>query len=388
LRDRIAIVGVGETEYTKRGGIGRSEFQLACEAIHSAVSDAGVELADVDGMVTYSSDRNEPAHVAQVLGIPHLRYAGLFPGGGNAACGIVHNAAMAVFSGTADMVVCYRALAQGQFERLGQALVQDPLARGFLAFTVPFGIASAAQLYALQARRHMHEFGTTSRQFGRIAVASYRHAQFNPRAIMRGRPLTIEEHQNSRMIADPYRLYDCCLESDGACALVVASVERAMDLPHPPVYIKSAAQGNDARDGLDYHARSDKTWVSGGFIDLSRDLYSRAGVGPKDIDVAQIYENFTGQVLMGIEDFGFCERGEGGSYVETGALEWPHGTVPMNTSGGNLAEGYIHGLEMVIEGARQIQGTSTCQVEGAEICLVAAAPSAPPNSALILGVRD
>ena len=190
------------------------------------------------------------------------------------------------------------------------------------------------------------------------------------------------------MIADPYRLYDCCLESDGACAIVVTTAERARDLRRKPVFIKAAAQGHDYRDGLDYHARNDETWVSGGFSGIARDLYARAGLGPSDIDVAQIYENFTGQVLMAIEDFGFCERGEGGAFVESGRIQWPDGVLPLNTGGGNLAEGYIHGFEIVIEGVRQMRGDSTCQVTDAQTCLIAAAPGAPPNSALILGASD
>ncbi len=387
MRDKTCIVGVGETEYTRWGRIERSEFQIACEAVLKAVDDAGLTIKDVDGLVTYSIDRNSPMAVAQALGIPQLRFASLYPGGGNSACGVIHHAGMAVFSEAANVVVAYRALCQGQFGRFGLGAnrgVGSPTIGGAAAFTNPYGVMSAVQGYALQARRHMHEFGTTSRQFGAISVASYKHAQHNPRAVMNGRPITIEDHQSSRIIAEPYHLYDCCQENDGACAVVVTSAERAKSLKHKPVYIMGAAHGAGYRDGMDHHAKMDSSWSTAGLAEVAKDLYDHAGVEPKDIDVAQLYENFTGQVLMAIEDFGFCKKGEGGSFVEGGRLEWPDGDLPINTSGGNLAEAYIHGLELVVEGARQMRGDSTCQVEDAEIGLVVAGPGAAPSSALVL----
>jgi acetyl-CoA acetyltransferase len=227
-------------------------------------------------------------------------------------------------------------------------------------------------------------YGTKSEHFGAIAVASYQHAQRNPRAVMYGRPLTLEAHQQSRMIADPYRLFDCCQESDGACAFVIVSTERAQSLRHAPVLIAGSAMGMGAGDGPDRSARPHHLWTEAGLTGVASTVFERAGIGPEDVDVAQFYENFTGQVLMALEDFGFCPRGEGGPFVEDGTLEWPNGRLPTNTSGGNLAEAYIHGLSLVLEGVRQLRGQSTAQVEGAEHCLVVAGPSAPPSSAAIL----
>ena len=392
LRDRTSIVGIGETQYWKAGGADRTEFELACEAVQRAVADAGLTLADVDGLCVYSGERSSPSEVAQALGLGALRFVSLYPGGGNSACAVVHHAALAVASGSADVVVCYRSICQGQFGRFGRARVGSGTARaevgesvgGREAFTMPSGLMSAAQSYALEARRHMHEYGTTSEHFGMISVACYTNAQRNPRAVMHGRPLTLEDHQRSRMIADPYRLFDCCQESDGACAVVVTRTDRARDLRRPPVLIAGAAEGLAPGDGGDRMRRPRELWTSAGLAGTARDLYARAGIGPADIDVAQLYENFTGQVLMAIEDFGFCERGEGGGFVEGGTLEWPHGALPINTAGGNLAEAYIHGLSLVNEGVRQLRGESTSPVEGAEHCLVVAGPSAPPSSALIL----
>jgi acetyl-CoA acetyltransferase len=391
LRDRTAIVGIGETEYTKRGGTTRTEMELVCEAITRAVADAGLKLNDVDGLCAYSSDRCTIVEVAEALNL-RLRFGNLYPGGGNAATGVVQNAAMAVGTRTARVVVCYRAICQGQSLRYGQARAGYGAQAGGMqaqaaaseAFTAPFGLMTPAQMYALDIRRHMHLYGTTSEQLGLVAVCCYANAQRNPRAVMHGRPLTLEQHQTSRMIADPYRLYDCCQESDGACALVVSSREQSRDGANPVVLIAGAAQGIARGDGLYRASRADEFWMSAGMAELARDVYAAAGVGPEDIDVVQIYENFTGQVIMAIEDFGLCERGDGGAYVQSGGIDWPNGRTPLNTSGGNLAEAYIHGLSLVIEGVRQLRGQSTAQVASAEHCLVTSGPTAPPSSALIL----
>ena len=389
LKDQTCIVGIGQTEFTRWGKIARSDFQLALEACVSACADAGVSVKDVDGFVTYSTDSNHPYVMAQALGVTQTRFVNLFPGGGESTAGIVHNAAMAIYSGTAEMVLCYRALTMGQGGRFGrpqETAGPIPEASGTAAFQAPFGVFSAPQMYALQAQRHMHDFGTTSRQFGAISVAAYKHAQRNPKAVMYGRPMTIEDHQASRMIADPYHLFDCCQESDGACAVLVTSAERARSLRQRPVYIMGAAQGagSSSVDQMYTYQRHMGRFNTAGFTETARDLYSRAGVSPKDIGVAQFYETFTGQVLMAIEDFGFCKRGEGGAWVENGRIEWPGGELPINTSGGNLAEAYIHGLEIMLEGVRQMRGDSTCQVQDAEIGLVVAGPSALPSSAMVL----
>jgi acetyl-CoA acetyltransferase len=240
------------------------------------------------------------------------------------------------------------------------------------------------QVYAMQARRHMIDYGTTSRQFGAYAVALNSNAQRNPNAIHYGRPITIEDHQNSRMVADPYRLYDCTQEADGACAVIVTSAERARDLRQAPAYLIGAAEGSGPADQLYNQVRHQSRFNTAGFEEIGHTLYRRAGMGPGDIDVAQIFETFSGQGIMALEDFGFCERGEGGPFVESGAIQWPDGTLPINTAGGGLAEAYIHGFNNLIEAVRQMRGTSTSQVQHAESCLVTSGPSAMPSSALIL----
>ena len=393
MRDKTAIVGIGESEYTRYGRIERSEFQLACEVILKALDDAGLTVKDLDGFSAYANDRNQPSDLANALGVPQVRYAGMvWQGGGGGYAASVLNAMQAVYSGTANVVVCYRALCQGQFGRFGQNRSGGASA-GWGSqgeFTTPFGVMSPPANYAMRARRYMHEYGVTSRQFGNISVAAYKHAQRNPRAVMNGRPITIEDHQNSRMIVDPLHLFDCCLENDGAAAVIVTSAERAKSLKQRPAYIMSAAMGAGFRAGEPVN-RPDFT--SSSFTPVAKDLYTRAGIGPQDVDVAQIYENFTPMAMMSIEEHGFCKRGEGGAFCEGGRIEHkdvadpgaPYaGELPINTSGGNLAEAYIHGFELLVEGVRQMRGTSTCQVEDANVVLCAAGPGTENVSDIIL----
>jgi acetyl-CoA acetyltransferase len=390
LRDRAAIVGIAESEYRKWGQItDRSEFQLALDVIVRAVADAGLTIDDVDGFASFSNDRNEASLVATALGLPELRYADMtWITGGGGACAAVGSAAMAIATGMANCVVVYRSICMGEFQRFGRALVPES-ARPWdreLGFALPFGLCNATIGMALLVRRHMHLYGTTARQLGAVAVACRAHANRNPRAVMHGRPLTLEDHAGARLVVDPFRLYDCCLESDGACAAVLVSAERARDLAQRPVYVMGAAQGMGPRYGIGawaMHYMPADDYATGGCRTIARNLYAAAGVGPTDIDVAQIYDHYTGMVILALEDFGFCERGDGGPFVESGRIQWPDGALPVNTAGGSLSEAYIHGLNHVVEGVKQLRGSSTSQVADAELCLVASG-SGIPTSALIL----
>ena len=394
MRDRVCVVGVGESEYRRWGGISdRSEFQLACEAIVAACADAGLSPHELDGFASYSNDRNDAPRLAAALGCPELRLASMvWDGGGGGVCAAVAHAAQAIHAGAASCVAVVRALCQGQYGRFGrvggrtrggQPTSAAPAGFGFI---LPFGLLSPAQMCALITRRHMHEFGTTHRQMGHVAVAARTHALRNPRAVMHGRPLTLEDHASARPIADPYRLYDCCLETDGACALVLVAADRARDLRRRPVHVLAAAEGGEGTWGasLFIHAAPSPAYPSSNGAPVARRLWAMAGCGPGDMDVVQLYENFTGMVLMTLEDFGFCARGEGGPFVEDGKLGWPDGALPFNTSGGNLSEAYVHGLNLVVEGVREMRGESTCQVPDAELCLVAGGPGTSPTSAVVL----
>jgi acetyl-CoA acetyltransferase len=400
---KACLVGVGETRYTKWGGItDASEHALACEAILNAVADAGLSIDDVDGLGSFANDRNEAIFLAADLGLPELRYADMvwLPGGGGASASVA-NAARAVEAGDADVVVVYRSLCQGQFGRFGHGpgarrapSASAPRLRrahtlldAQVAFTMPFGMFNPPIAYAMVLRRHMHLYGTTSEQLGHVAVTMRTHALRNPRAVMGDRPLTLEEHQASRLVAEPFHLFDCCLENDGACAVVVTTRERARDLAHKPVEVLAGAQGTPHRFGHGQYVNvnlPDELYASGGGQEVARRVFARAGLTPADVDVAMVYDHFSGLVLLALEDFGFCQRGEGGPFVESGALAWGTGALPTNTHGGSLSEAYIHGLNHVVEGVRQLRGDSTCPVPDAEVCLVTSAAGVP-TSALLLG---
>jgi acetyl-CoA acetyltransferase len=411
---QACIVGVGETPYAKWGGITEwSEYQLAVRAVQAALDDAGIAVHEVDGLASFADDRNEATFMAADLGIAELRYATMswLPGGGG-ACASVSNAAMAVESGQADVVVVYRSLCQGQFRRFGRGPGNEATARpsrssadthprvprvrqarslleAHVAFTMPFGMFGPPIAYAMVARRHMHRFGTTSEQMGAVAVATRAHAQRNPRAIMTGRPMSMEDYLSSRPVSDPFRLFDCCLESDGACAVVVTTAERAADSRRAGVDIVASAQGTARGFGHGQYSNvsmPDDDYASAGARTVAARLWGRAGLGPADIDVAEVYDHFTALVLLSLEDFGFCERGDGGPFAASGALSWPDGALPMNTHGGSLSEAYVHGLNHVVEGVRQLRDESTCQVRGAETVLVTSAAGVP-TSALVLGRR-
>ncbi len=407
---QACLAGIGETRYTKWGGIqDSSEYQLAVEAILAAVSDAGLSVEDVDGLASFAEDRNEATFLAADLGLPELRYASMswLPGGGG-ACAAVMNAAMAIETGAAEVVVVYRSLCQGQFRRFGRgpgnpAQPSAPAAaparprvphlrsaksllEAHVAFTMPFGMFSPPIAYAMVLRRHMHLFGTTEEQMGQVAVTTRAHAARNPRAVMGARPMTMDDYFESRMVSEPFRLFDCCLESDGACAVVVTTSERAADLARPTVTVLAGAQGAPRGFGHGQYSNAsmpDADYASAGARGVAERLWAGAGLGPSDIDVAEIYDHFTGLVLLSLEDFGFCARGEGGPFAASGVLAWPGGSLPMNTHGGSLSEAYIHGLNHVVEGVRQMRGDSTCQVDGAETCLVTSAAGVP-TSALVL----
>jgi acetyl-CoA acetyltransferase len=384
---RACIVGIGETEYRRWGGFrDRSELSLACEAIKRAVADAGLTVPQIDGLVSYAADRNEPSFLQDSLGLPALRYATMaWGGGGTGACATLLQAQLAIEAGVADYVVVLRALCQGQSRRYGQF---NP-ARTGNNFLAPFGMFSPPIMMATLAQRYLYETGVTLDQLAEVALSFREHAQRNPRAVMHGQPLTREDYLASRMIAEPLRLLDCTQENDGACALVVTTVERARDLPRKPILILGVAQGTNAGWGtaaLGSHNMPVAEYGRGNGAAAARQVFAKSGVEPGDLDVAQIYDHFSPFVLMTLENFGICGPGEAGDFVASGAIRWPNGRLPVNTSGGHLSEAYIHGLNLVVEGVRQLRGDSTAQVASAELCLVTAGLGGPLTSAAILGV--
>ncbi|RPI12138.1 MAG: acetyl-CoA acetyltransferase [Actinobacteria bacterium] len=382
MHGRAAVVGVGESRYYKRGEAPDTEFQLACTAIRNAVEDAGLSMRDIDGVVAYM-ERNEPVRLSAALGMGDLDFtAQTFGGGGNGAGAAVTIADAAIAAGYAECVVVFRSLAQGQFGRYGQS-GRARRSRGAGAFTVPYGMQTPAQICAMQTQRYMYDHGISQDSLAEVVLASYAHAQRNPRAIRYGTPLTREEYHSSRWIAEPLHLYDCCPENDGAAAIIVVSAERSRDTRKQPVAIIAGAHGLEHRDGV--AAFGEAGFPTAHHRHVGEQLWKRSGVSPRDIPVAQFYENFTGPVLMAIAEMGFCEPGELNEFVADGNIRWPDGRLPINTSGGNLGEAYIHGFGNVVEAVRQVRGESTCQVDGAELSLSVSGPGYAPGSAVLFG---
>lgn len=383
FKDQAAIAGIGATEFSKESG--RSELQLSCEAVLDALEDCGLSTSEVDGLVTFTMDNSSEIAVARELGMGDLRFFSRINYGGGAACGTVQQAAMAVATGVADVVVCYRGFNERSGQRFGQvstwAATQVNTNGLDNAFTYPYGLSTPAATVAMQARRYMHEYGATSADFGAVAVADRKHAATNPKAFFHGKPITIEDHQASRMIADPLHLLDCCQESDGAVAIVVTTPERAADLKQKPALISAAAQGSapDQYVMTSYY-RDDIGIPEIGVV--GRELWRQSGLTPDDIATAVLYDHFTPYVLMQLEELGFCKPGEAKDFIADGAIEIG-GRLPLNTHGGQLGEAYIHGMNGIAEGVRQVRGTSVNQVDGVEHVLVTAGTGVP-TSGLIL----
>ncbi len=386
LRGAVAVVGIGETEYYKRGQAPEAELVLTLRAILRAAEDAGIDPREIDGFASYSNDRNEPSRLAAALGLPELRFSNMqWGGGGGGGSAAVANAAAAIHAGLADCVVVYRGLAQGQFGRFG-AGQRRPTLSGDAALWYPYGLMSPAQMFAMRANRLMYEHGIGHETFRAISLASYHHAQANPRAVMHGRPLDVETYESSRWIVEPYRLYDCCLENDGAAALILVPAERAADLPQPSVYLLGASQGSGYRDGAGSHNVPD--YATASFKTLAPRLYEMAGVTPSDVDVLQSYENFTAGVVMSLIEHGFCKPEQANDLLTFENLIAPDGKLPLNTSGGNLAECYMHGFELQLEAVRQVRGTSTSQVPDVSVSLVTSGPMVTPVSDMLLGTEE
>ncbi|WP_042383138.1 lipid-transfer protein [Streptacidiphilus melanogenes] len=382
LGGRAAVVGIGATEFSKDSG--RSELKLAVEAVHTALDDAGLTPGDVDGLVTFTMDTSPEITVAQAAGIGELSFFSRVHYGGGAACATVQQAAMAVATGVAEVVVCYRAFNERSGHRFGSGLQsRQPSAEGVaMGWTMPPGLLTPASWVALHAARYLHAYGLSPDVFGHVAVADRRHAANNPAAYFHGRPITLADHAASRWIVEPLRLLDCCQETDGGQALVVTSVERARDLPHAPAVVAAAAQGaGRAQEAMTSFYRDDLTGLPELGV-VARQLWRTSGLRPADIDTAVLYDHFTPFVLMQLEEFGFCARGEAAAFAADGGLEMG-GRLPVNTHGGQLGEAYLHGMNGIAEGVRQLRGSSVNQVADAKAVLVTAGTGVP-TSGLVL----
>lgn len=390
MRGAAAVVGVAEQHY-KRGEAPHSEKRMTLEVILRACADAGISPREIDGFVSYAGGANDGAIIGGALLIDELRWSNMmWGGGGGSVAAAITNAATAIATGQADCVVVYRAMSQADTGRLGYAKYH--YGSHFLAH----GIGSPAQICAMRTQRMLEHGGVPRTAMRSLVLASYQHAQNNPTAQGYGRPLDEEAYENSRLIAEPFHLFDCSRESDGAVALVLVSAERAKTLRPDPAYLLAGAQG--APGGYSELIDNDlgEQYMSAGFgpanngkPGVAERLWSAAGLGPDDVDVVQVYENFSGPAVAALIDHGLCPPGEAaGTFMTVENLTAPNGKLPVNTSGGNLADSFINGLNLAVEAVRQIRGTSTNPVGGAKTSLFIGGPMAPLVSSVLFGHEE
>jgi acetyl-CoA acetyltransferase len=370
-----AIVGIGRTVYTRSSG--RTGVALAAEAIRAALDDAGLAASAVDGMTCFSTgDPASPLRVAHAIGLDEIGWSVNTLAGGNQVALVVANAAAAIITGQADVVVVYRVLdANVRYGKVtGEVMVGGPE-----QFAAPHGYMVPPQWFAMWAQRHQHVYGSTIEDLGAIAINGRNHAVNNPHAIAQD-PITLDQYLAGRWVVEPFRVFDCAYEVDGAVALVLTSAERAADLRHPAVYPIGAAEGTGAGGMSDQWP--DMTSMYSRIV--APKLWARTGMGPADMDIACMYDCFTYTVMATFEDFGFCEKGAVGDYFRAGRATYG-GDVVVNPHGGLLSEGYLHGLNHHYEAVLQLRGEAGIrQVDNAELALVTAG-AGPYGGAIIYG---
>ncbi len=378
IKDRTAVVGIGQTTFGK--GLPDTELSLACQAVSLALDDAGIDPSEVDGMGSYTMEPNREVDVARNVGLGDITWFSQVGFGGGAGCGVVGQAAMAVATGQCTTAVVWRARKRADPTSRPWAQTQARIADAG-QWTRPFGILRPVDEIAMLTRRYMYEYGGTRDHLANIAIAFRKHAARNPASTMGHKPLTRDDYMNARWISEPLCLFDNCLETDGALAAVITSVERARDLKHPPALIHAFAQGIPQQHQTMTNYFTDDP-LRGPAWTTAKRLWEMADMKPADVKVAQLYDAFSPLIPLSLEGYGFCERGEGGPFTDNGAIEWPNGRLPVNTSGGGMSEAYVHGFNLVLEGVRQIRGTSTSQVDGADVSLVTSGEGVPTSAVI------
>lgn len=381
IKAATAVAGIGLRQY-RRGQAPLPERGVLVRAIVDACEDAGFDPADIDGFVSYGDDHNEPVRLMPDLGTRELRWSSqIWGGGGGGLAAAFGAAAAAIITGQAEAVVVFRALVQKDSGRLSGAVMRHHLNDHLIAA----GLVSPAHLCALRAQRMFEHHRVPISVCEELVRASYHHGARNPNAVAYGKELDLAAYRSARSITEPFRLFDCSRENDGAGALLMVSAARARDLRRKPVYLLGVAQGT-ARGWGDL-LENDADYASAGFKPVARRLWQQTGLAPKDIDVAQLYENFSAQGVASLIDHGFCSYENVSEFVRYENLIAPSGGLPLNTAGGNLAEGFVHGIGMAIEAVRQLRGESSNPVPGAKTCLLAGGPGAPTVSSAIFSTE-
>lgn len=376
MRGSTAIVGIGATPFYKRGK-GQPEGRMLVEAVLAACADAGVDPRDVDGFTSYGANHDEGPMLATTLGIKDFRFSVISTGGGGGVAGAIAAASAAVIAGVAKNVIVYRALAE--YESGRQEFVRYHYTSLFRAH----GIVSPVQTGALKTQRMFEVEGVPPIAMENFVRAIYHHGASNPEALSYGRPLSSEDYRASRMISDPHRVFDCSREADGAFAVLVTSAEEARRLGSNASYIVAATQSGYGED-----AGNSEPYVTSGFTGAAKRLWDESGYGPTDIDVAQVYENTAGPAILGMIDHGFTTFDDAEKFFTFENLTAPNGGLPVNTAGGNLAAGFVHGMGLVIEAVRQLRGTSSNQVPDAKLSLFISGPQAQLTGSVLLGTEE
>lgn len=377
----VAAVGLGLRQY-KRGTAPMTEQGVLVRAIVDACEDAGIDPADVDGFVGYGDDHNEPVRLMSDLGTKELRLnTQVWGGGGGGIAATFGLAAAAIATDQASTVVVFRALVQDVSGRLSAAVMRHHLN----AHIVGAGVLAPAQACAIRAQRLFEHHQVPRSVAEELVRVSYFHGARNPEAMSYGKDLDLDVYRNGRWIAEPFRLFDCSRENDGAGAIVLTSAERARDLRRKAVHLLGVANGTEA--GWGDLTENDVHYTSAGFLPVARRLWQQTGLGPQDVDVVQLYENFSAQGVMSLIDHGFCTYENVAEFVRFENLIAPGGKLPVNTAGGNLAHGFIHGFGTAIESVRVLRGESANPVPDAKVCLLAGGPGAPTVSSALFGTE-
>ena len=381
IKDATAIVGIGQTEWGK--GLEDAELVLALRAIKAALDDAGIEPGEVDGLSSYTLETSDEVDIARNLGLGDITWFSQVGYGGGAGCGVVGHAAVAVATGQANVAVAWRSRKRGAAASRPWSQVARRVG-GSHQWSRPFGLLRPVDEIAMLARRYFHEFGGTREELAAVAVTVREHANRNPAAMMYGKPLTVEQYLEARWISEPLCLFDNCLESDGAAAVVIVSAERALDLDVTPALIHSFAQSIPQQHQVmtNYFGDDPLKGPAWACADL---LWRNSDLTPADVHVAQLYDAFSPLVPLSLEGYGFCERGEGLAFCQDGGISWDGGRLPVNTSGAGMSEAYVHGFNLITEAVRQVRGTSTAQVDGASVSLVTSGEGVPTSALLLRG---
>jgi acetyl-CoA acetyltransferase len=381
IKDATAIVGIGQTEWGK--GLEDGELVLALRSIKAALDDAGIEPGEVDGLSSYTLETSDEVDIARNLGLGDITWFSQVGYGGGAGCGVVGHAAVAVATGQANVAVAWRSRKRGAAASRPWSQVASRVG-GWHQWSRPFGLLRPVDEIAMLARRYFHEFGGTREQLAAVAVTVREHANRNPAAMMYGKPLTVEQYLEARWISEPLCLFDNCLESDGAAAVVIVSAERARDLDVTPAFIHAFAQSIPQQHQVmtNYFGDDPLKGPAWACADL---LWRNSDLTPADVDVAQLYDAFSPLVPLSLEGYGFCERGEGLAFCQDGGISWDGGRLPVNTSGAGMSEAYVHGFNLITEAVRQVRGTSTAQVDGASVSLVTSGEGVPTSALLLRG---